>query len=210
MFQVSELRKHQLVEAHVRVYCCRHARQVSGKTTHDDGYVNGKCAGKGGESDCDSNSNSSSSEGDDSDGDNFNDSGVSPTLKAKQKERRKQVDTAYYQTHNVRLQHPDDELGALLLMSLPNIVVHRLDEWSPMMPPPLWWDENGRRHVWRGCLPPNVDAMGRIIGFDDDEQFGAENEEEDEARLMNAINGRKVAPGFPELLQRACDKEVSQ
>ena len=219
MFQVSELRKHQLVEAHVRVYCCRHARQVVGKHNYDDGYINGKCNGltysdSDGDGDGDGDRDG---DGDSSESDNDS-SAVEDNVKSMQdvnskgkgngrakKERRKQVETAYYQTHNVRLQHPDDELGALLLMSLPNIVVHRLDEWSPLMPPPLWWDEDGRRHVWRGCLPPNVDSMGRIVGFDD----GDDDEEgDDESRIISAIETRKVAPGFPELLQRACDKEA--
>jgi hypothetical protein len=44
----------------------------------------------------------------------------------------------------MRLQHPDDELGGMLMMNLPNIVVHALDAWSPLVPHPvdlrLWRD----------------------------------------------------------------------
>lgn len=39
------------------------------------------------------------------------------------------------QPFNMRLQHPDDELGAMLLMNVPSFVVHRLDSWSPLCPP---------------------------------------------------------------------------
>ena len=41
---------------------------------------------------------------------------------------------ALFQSHNMRLQHPDDESGGMLLLSLPSLVVHRIDNWSPMMP----------------------------------------------------------------------------
>jgi len=39
------------------------------------------------------------------------------------------------QPFNMRLQHPDDNLGAMLLMNVPSFVVHRLDSWSPLVPP---------------------------------------------------------------------------
>lgn len=35
----------------------------------------------------------------------------------------------------MRTQFPDDELGADLLMNVPSLVVHRLDSWSPLLPP---------------------------------------------------------------------------
>jgi len=34
----------------------------------------------------------------------------------------------------MRLQHPDDELGASLAPGLPNLIVHRIDAWSPLAP----------------------------------------------------------------------------
>lgn len=34
----------------------------------------------------------------------------------------------------MRLQHPDDELGGMLLLALPQLVVHRIDPWSPLYP----------------------------------------------------------------------------
>ena len=42
-------------------------------------------------------------------------------------------DTAF-QSCFLRLQHPDDELGAPLLLTLPSTVVHRVDRWSPLWP----------------------------------------------------------------------------
>jgi len=44
---------------------------------------------------------------------------------------------AYYQPFAMRLQHPDDELGGMLLLNLPNIVVHTMDNWSPLVPHPM-------------------------------------------------------------------------
>ncbi|KAH9125046.1 hypothetical protein AeMF1_004278, partial [Aphanomyces euteiches] len=40
-----------------------------------------------------------------------------------------------FQPHPMRLQQPDDELGGVLLMALPQMVVHRIDPWSPLFPP---------------------------------------------------------------------------
>ena len=34
-----------------------------------------------------------------------------------------------------RLQQPDDELGGMLFMALPSVVVHSIDAWSPLRPP---------------------------------------------------------------------------
>jgi len=39
-----------------------------------------------------------------------------------------------YQTVPLRLEHPDDDLGASLLLTLPSTVVHRIDAWSPLAP----------------------------------------------------------------------------
>ncbi|ETV91907.1 hypothetical protein, variant 1 [Aphanomyces invadans] len=53
-------------------------------------------------------------------------------------------ETALFQTHHMRLQQPDDDIGAFLLMALPQVVVHRIDPWSPFFP--------------RECLPSDYHA----------------------------------------------------
>ncbi len=73
MFQICEMRKHQLVEAHVRMYTIRHDIE--------------------------------------------------------------QGEHYYFQSYPMRVQHPDDDLGGMLLLALPSIVVHRLDAWSPLLRP---------------------------------------------------------------------------
>lgn len=71
MFQVCDIRKHQMVEAHLRTYTVQHALTAGGVA---------------------------------------------------------------FQGRAMRLQHPDDELGGMLLMALPQLVVHRIDDWSPLCP----------------------------------------------------------------------------
>ena len=84
-------------------------------------------------------------------------------------------------------------------MALPNVVVHRIDEWSPLCAPPLWYDEKGRRHAWRGVAPPNVLH---------DDVVDDEDERDSDVDLAPQNPGQSVVAGFPELLQRACDKEA--
>ncbi|EDQ92304.1 uncharacterized protein MONBRDRAFT_30728 [Monosiga brevicollis MX1] len=43
----------------------------------------------------------------------------------------------FFQTHAMRLTHPADELGGVLLLVLPNVITHQIDPWSPLMPPEL-------------------------------------------------------------------------
>lgn len=71
IFRVCDFRKHQLCEAHVRLYCVQHSDTGSGVA---------------------------------------------------------------FQLRTMRLQHPDDELGGTLLLALPQLIVHRIDQWSPLCP----------------------------------------------------------------------------
>eukprot|EP00644_Phytophthora_capsici_P003461 jgi/Phyca11/535053/estExt2_fgenesh1_pg.C_PHYCAscaffold_310037 len=77
MFQTCERRKHQLVEAHVRLYAVRHEAEDDADEPND----------------------------------------------------------FLFQCHQMRVQQPDDDCGAMLLMVLPQVVVHRIDQWSPLFPP---------------------------------------------------------------------------
>jgi hypothetical protein len=40
----------------------------------------------------------------------------------------------YVTAYPMRLQQPDDEMGGMVLMALPSLIVHRLDAWSPLSP----------------------------------------------------------------------------
>jgi hypothetical protein len=46
----------------------------------------------------------------------------------------------------MRLNHPNDELGGMLLMCFPQEILHELDAWSPLMPPPSWGSAHGVYH----------------------------------------------------------------
>ncbi|KAI9895690.1 hypothetical protein PsorP6_009766 [Peronosclerospora sorghi] len=76
MVQTCERRKHQLVEAHVRLYAVKHAT-----------------------------------------------------------EREENAPAFLFQCEQMRIQQPDDDCGAMLLMIVPQIIVHRIDQWSPLFPP---------------------------------------------------------------------------
>ncbi|CAM9247273.1 unnamed protein product, partial [Phaeothamnion confervicola] len=109
LFQaVGDLRKHQLLDAHVRCYVIRHDRLLPAASAPP---------------------------------------GVDPEVFLRGQESGGPR-TVFFQTHNMRLQHPDDELGSAMLLVLPQasfdpLVVHRIDAWSPMMPPPRWMSAQG-------------------------------------------------------------------
>ena len=42
---------------------------------------------------------------------------------------------AFFQSQYMRLQHPNDDLGGYLILHMPALVVHRVDAWSPLIPP---------------------------------------------------------------------------
>ncbi|CAM9642852.1 unnamed protein product [Ascophyllum nodosum] len=135
MFQIGELRKHQLLEVRVRCYALRHER-LAPTTSNPKAKPNGGGGGDG----------------------SALDHGA---------ERQQQV---CFQCHHMRLQHPDDELGGNLLLVLPQTVVHRIDAWSPMMPPPRWnsnhglvqWGLHSDREMakmpWEECEEDNDDS----------------------------------------------------
>jgi len=101
MMQVCELRKHQLLEAHVRLYLIK-------KEVH-----------------------------------------------VHHGESRNRV---FFQTSSMRLNHPNDELNGMILMCMPQIIVHEIDASSPLMPPPRWNQHQGSTnpicHDWK---PPVYD-----------------------------------------------------
>ncbi len=56
-----------------------------------------------------------------------------------------------FQHQPLRLNHPNDELGGMLLLMLPSTVVHEIDAWSPLLPPSCRPKSNGssmNTHTW--------------------------------------------------------------
>jgi hypothetical protein len=70
-----------------------------------------------------------------------------------------------FQSFAMRLQQPDDELSGMLLLAMPQQVVHRIDPWSPLMPSgagkaepgqnPRW--NSSTRYTYPGVLQRQVD-----------------------------------------------------
>ena len=60
---------------------------------------------------------------------------------------RVHVETTPFVSQEIRLAQPDDRFGSHLWMGLPQVVVHRIDEKSPLLPAaPLWFDAGGSAH----------------------------------------------------------------
>ncbi|KAJ8603141.1 hypothetical protein CTAYLR_004603 [Chrysophaeum taylorii] len=66
--------------------------------------------------------------------------------------------TAYYQAHRMALKRPNDATGGMLLMALPQLVVHKLDATSPLVPSTTWMSASGPRH-WPGVPASVGDAV---------------------------------------------------
>eukprot|EP01147_Barroeca_monosierra_P002434 gene2434-5374_t len=90
--KVCDMKKHSLVEAHVRMYTIRHklASQIRKHRTVSTSELS--------------------------------------------RAQSTPTNTVWFQTHAMRLTHPNDELGSMLLLSLPDQVIHHIDAWSPLMP----------------------------------------------------------------------------
>lgn len=108
MFQLCELRKHQLVEAHIRLYTIRHEVDLSG-------LVKTVALPE-----------------------------ASPQISSMEEGSLPHAAVSHFQTCSMRLRHPNDSLGGMLLMCLPQVVVHEIDALSPLMPPPVWVTNKGK------------------------------------------------------------------
>lgn len=62
-------------------------------------------------------------------------------------DRVREIETTHFVARHMMLLHPDEMVGSHVLMSLPQVIVHRLDERSPLVPPrPVWYDAEGHIH----------------------------------------------------------------
>ena len=115
MLQLCELRKHQLVSAHVRLYCIRN------NILNDESIYNN------------------------------NDETIENISK-----RENKKNYTNFQTCHMRLNHPNDELGGMLLLCLPQTIVHEIDIGSPLMPPPKWYSsEDSKIYEWMPYVKNN-------------------------------------------------------
>ena len=66
------------------------------------------------------------------------------TSNNKPDERSRMIETTHFVTRPLKLLH--EELGSHILMSLPQVLVHRIDETSPLYPSDEWYDAAGKIH----------------------------------------------------------------
>lgn len=114
MLQVCERRKHQLVEAHVRLYAMRHL---------------------------------------------LSNDGTPETL---------------YQSYQMRVQQPDDDCGAMLLIAMPQTIVHRIDQWSPLFPPECLPNRTGTECNPK-LFPAYPDPSQRMVDVENGNRDGGDN-----------------------------------
>lgn len=80
-------------------------------------------------------------------------------------DRVREIETTHFVARHLEFLLPDEMLGSHILMSLPQVIVHRLDERSPLVPPrPVWYDVDGHIHRSR-------DPSDNAIGYNNLEKF---------------------------------------
>jgi potassium inwardly-rectifying channel subfamily J len=59
-----------------------------------------------------------------------------------------QIETTHFICRQIKLLHPDENYGSHLWMGLPQVIVHRMDNMSPLVPKtPTWFDAQGIPHT---------------------------------------------------------------
>mmetsp|Transcript_25987 Transcript_25987/g.29185 ORF Transcript_25987/g.29185 Transcript_25987/m.29185 type:complete len:505 (+) Transcript_25987:35-1549(+) len=119
MFRLGERRKYHLIEATVRCYCIRHERIPRNSTADIEAHLPSMMD------------------------DHNNDDTKYQTSNNNNNNPRVHVETTHFVSRQMRLLQPDDRFGSHVWMGLPQVVVHRMDESSPLRPTPLWFDVQG-------------------------------------------------------------------
>ncbi|KAF0724968.1 hypothetical protein AaE_009738 [Aphanomyces astaci] len=101
------------------------------------------------------------------------------------------TEEALFQTHHMRIQQPDDDIGAFLLMALPQ--VHRIDPWSPFFP--------------RECLPDEYHAT-TCPAFPDPSQRAIDHENGNRDYHADAVEPTKPTQAQIERHLRRSELEV--
>mmetsp|Transcript_18110 Transcript_18110/g.49398 ORF Transcript_18110/g.49398 Transcript_18110/m.49398 type:complete len:522 (-) Transcript_18110:31-1596(-) len=69
------------------------------------------------------------------------------------------VETTHYVTRSLKLMH--EEVCSDVLMSLPQVIVHRMDSKSPLSQPSSWYDVNGVKHEETESTDHRIDQYTR-------------------------------------------------
>lgn len=184
MFRLGERRKYHLIEATIRVYCIRHERlPVTPATTTDPHSLalsqnrKPKAAQNGG--------NSSNNDDDNNFEHNTN--------------SQVRIETSHFVSRQIRLIQPDDRYGSHVWMGLPQVVVHRIDGSSPLIPSsPLWFDAQGLSHSFQ---PASTHSGGAI------------STASEESEIKSSIGLDPLAPSEPPssffIQRQANERELS-
>lgn len=101
----------------------------------------------------------------------------------------------FYQQCAMRLSHPNDDLGASLMMALPTLIVHQIDRHSPLSPPHLDFPSLVLRDDYCEVLG---DARGDCgDAFDSRKKFDCDN-----TTLNDKISHRADQSPLPTKLQK--------
>lgn len=68
-----------------------------------------------------------------------------------------------FQTYKMRLVHPDDTVDSLVLLALPTVIVHEIDEFSPLFPPRESLEPVRtafKRYQWPNLMSREADPWG--------------------------------------------------
>mmetsp|Transcript_11599 Transcript_11599/g.27902 ORF Transcript_11599/g.27902 Transcript_11599/m.27902 type:complete len:464 (+) Transcript_11599:150-1541(+) len=82
------------------------------------------------------------------------------------------INTTHFVSRQMKLKHPDEEYGSHLWMGLPQVIVHRMDSQSPLVPPsPTWYDEQGMVHPTPSISPQDEEQGSDSIIVNSLEDF---------------------------------------
>eukprot|EP00549_Striatella_unipunctata_P009451 CAMPEP_0118683522 /NCGR_PEP_ID=MMETSP0800-20121206/6100_1 /TAXON_ID=210618 ORGANISM="Striatella unipunctata, Strain CCMP2910" /NCGR_SAMPLE_ID=MMETSP0800 /ASSEMBLY_ACC=CAM_ASM_000638 /LENGTH=231 /DNA_ID=CAMNT_0006580057 /DNA_START=365 /DNA_END=1057 /DNA_ORIENTATION=- len=103
------------------------------------------------------------------------------------------METVYHVARAITFVHPDEQnVGSHILMSLPQVIVHRMDSLSPLLPPPIWYDANGEKHTYTPVTPGSEATRNTTIK-DEVEPFLLDREVE----LVVLVEGTDDFTGAP-------------
>jgi len=184
MFRVGELRRFPLINASVRLYCIRHERlpriNPSAPTVVPFVLPKASASSPTGYQDLASVARESAakSAGSSSRVERGAKKGTTPSAEQSRhsnntKTKRSPsassipIETTHYVTRAMKILHTDESLmhSNHILMSLPQVVVHRMDAASPLMPPSEWYDARGRKHIFPHNKDNLLDIQAQIEQF---------------------------------------------
>ena len=99
-----------------------------------------------------------------------------------------EVETTHYVTHSIPLLH--DENATHIMMSLPQVIVHRMDASSPLVPNQPWFDARGEQH-------PGVDQIKDMPNFGEATQRIESFMQDREAEIVILLEGTDEFTGSP-------------